>query len=334
MADVTAYAGRTVFVTGASGIVGSWLVRALLSAGATSWPSSATRTRDRNSCEAATSGESPGCTARWRTWPSWSGSWSSTRWTSSSTWVRRPRSVTHSGNRSRRWRPTSEGPTTCWKPSVGSGRRSARSSSPRATRRTARAPRFLTPSRIRWPGGTSMTRRRAQPTCSALRTAPATTCRSGSPVAPTSTAAATSTGIASCRARSDHSCVARRRSSAATGRSGVTTSMSTMPSPRTSALGAALLDGRERAEAFNFGHGRPVSVLEIVDAIGQAVGRPDLAPVIRSDAPNEIPAQWLDSSKADEPPRLDAGADARRRPGADRALVPRGARVTRLGDRR
>ncbi len=69
------------------------------------------------------------------------------------------------------------------------------------------------------------------------------------------------------------------------------------------ALGAALMDGRERAEAFNFGHGRPVSVLEVVDAIGQAVGRADLAPVIRSDAPNEIPAQWLDSTKAKD--RLD-----------------------------
>jgi CDP-glucose 4,6-dehydratase len=64
------------------------------------------------------------------------------------------------------------------------------------------------------------------------------------------------------------------------------------------ALGAALMDGRERAEAFNFGHGRPVSVLEIVEAIGEAVGRSDLAPVIHSDAPNEIPAQWLDSAKA------------------------------------
>ena len=34
MTDVTPYAGRTVFVTGASGIVGSWLVRGLLAAGA------------------------------------------------------------------------------------------------------------------------------------------------------------------------------------------------------------------------------------------------------------------------------------------------------------
>jgi nucleoside-diphosphate-sugar epimerase len=58
------------------------------------------------------------------------------------------------------------------------------------------------------------------------------------------------------------------------------------------------MDGRERSEAFNFGHGRPVSVLEIVEEVGVAVGRTDLVPIIRSDAPNEIPAQWLDSSKA------------------------------------
>jgi CDP-glucose 4,6-dehydratase len=64
------------------------------------------------------------------------------------------------------------------------------------------------------------------------------------------------------------------------------------------ALGAALMDGRERSEAFNFGHGRPVSVLEIVEAVGVAVGRTDLVPTIKSDAPNEIPAQWLDASKA------------------------------------
>ena len=64
------------------------------------------------------------------------------------------------------------------------------------------------------------------------------------------------------------------------------------------ALGAALMDGRERSEAFNFGHGRPVSVLAIVEAIGVAVGRTDLVPTIQSDAPNEIPAQWLDASKA------------------------------------
>ena len=63
------------------------------------------------------------------------------------------------------------------------------------------------------------------------------------------------------------------------------------------ALGVALLEGREHAEAFNFGHGTPVSVLEIVNEIRSALGS-DIAPLIQADAPNEIQAQWLDSSKA------------------------------------
>jgi CDP-glucose 4,6-dehydratase len=64
------------------------------------------------------------------------------------------------------------------------------------------------------------------------------------------------------------------------------------------ALGAALLDGLEGGEAFNFGNDAPVAVLDLVDEIIRAVGSPELAPVIQSDAPNEIPAQWLDSTKA------------------------------------
>lgn len=63
-------------------------------------------------------------------------------------------------------------------------------------------------------------------------------------------------------------------------------------------LGEALMAGRELGEAFNFGTGRPVAVLEIVNEIAQVVGRTDLPPIIQSDAPNEIPAQWLDASKA------------------------------------
>jgi nucleoside-diphosphate-sugar epimerase len=62
-------------------------------------------------------------------------------------------------------------------------------------------------------------------------------------------------------------------------------------------LGAALLEGREHAEAFNFGHGTPVSVLEIVNEIRSAV-ESDIAPLIQANAPNEIQAQWLDSTKA------------------------------------
>jgi CDP-glucose 4,6-dehydratase len=64
-------------------------------------------------------------------------------------------------------------------------------------------------------------------------------------------------------------------------------------------LGAALLEGREHDEAFNFGHGTPVSVIEIVNEIKSAVGS-DIAPLIQANAPNEIQAQWLDSTKAAE----------------------------------
>ena len=45
-----------------------------------------------------------------------------------------------------------------------------------------------------------------------------------------------------------------------------------------------------------------MSVLEIVNEIALCVGS-DIAPVIQANAPNEIQAQWLDSTKATE--RLD-----------------------------
>ena len=64
------------------------------------------------------------------------------------------------------------------------------------------------------------------------------------------------------------------------------------------ALAAALLAGRESGEAFNFGRGEPVSVLQIVEEIGRAIGRTDLPADVHSDAPNEIQAQWLDVRKA------------------------------------
>lgn len=63
-------------------------------------------------------------------------------------------------------------------------------------------------------------------------------------------------------------------------------------------LGAALMSGREHGEAFNFGHGEAVAVFHLVEEIGLAVGRVDLAPIVQSHAPNEIPAQWLDATKA------------------------------------
>jgi CDP-glucose 4,6-dehydratase len=69
------------------------------------------------------------------------------------------------------------------------------------------------------------------------------------------------------------------------------------------AMAAALLEGREYGQAFNFGHGEPVAVLDLVNEIGRAMGCPHVNPIIESKAPNEIPAQWLDSSKARD--RLD-----------------------------
>ncbi len=53
-----------------------------------------------------------------------------------------------------------------------------------------------------------------------------------------------------------------------------------------------------RGEAFNFGMDDPKSVLEIVQAIIAVSGHPELEPVVLADAPNEIQAQYLDSSKA------------------------------------
>jgi CDP-glucose 4,6-dehydratase len=64
------------------------------------------------------------------------------------------------------------------------------------------------------------------------------------------------------------------------------------------AMAAALLDGREQGEAFNFGNGEPVTVLQLVGEIAQAMGCPEVKPIIQANAPNEITAQWLDSSKA------------------------------------
>ena len=53
-------------------------------------------------------------------------------------------------------------------------------------------------------------------------------------------------------------------------------------------------------DAFNFGAEEPVAVREVVAAIGTIMGREDLTPVVMADAPNEITAQWLDSRKARE----------------------------------
>jgi CDP-glucose 4,6-dehydratase len=57
-------------------------------------------------------------------------------------------------------------------------------------------------------------------------------------------------------------------------------------------------DAGVRGEAFNFSPERPVSVLEIAERLQSLMGRPDLAPVILNQARAEIRDQFLDSSKA------------------------------------
>ena len=53
-------------------------------------------------------------------------------------------------------------------------------------------------------------------------------------------------------------------------------------------------------QAFNFGHSEPVSVLDLVRQITVACGREDLEPQILNEAKNEIKDQSLDVSKAGE----------------------------------
>ena len=63
-------------------------------------------------------------------------------------------------------------------------------------------------------------------------------------------------------------------------------------------LAEAVLSGDAAGEAFNFGRNEPVSVLEIVDELRAILGREDLDPVILDSAASEIPDQYLDASKA------------------------------------
>jgi len=58
------------------------------------------------------------------------------------------------------------------------------------------------------------------------------------------------------------------------------------------------MSGQEHGQAFNFGRGEAVLVFHVLQGVGRAVGRLDLAPIVQSDAPDEIPAQWLDATEA------------------------------------
>jgi CDP-glucose 4,6-dehydratase len=61
-----------------------------------------------------------------------------------------------------------------------------------------------------------------------------------------------------------------------------------------------LLAGGQPGEAFNFSDNAPRSVLEIYAAVCDAVGRPDVEPLILDQAVGEIRDQYLDASKAND----------------------------------
>jgi CDP-glucose 4,6-dehydratase len=63
-------------------------------------------------------------------------------------------------------------------------------------------------------------------------------------------------------------------------------------------LAGQMVDGRLAGEAFNFGNEQPFTVLEVVDVILTAMGRTDLRPTILNEAVGEIPNQYLDCKKA------------------------------------
>jgi CDP-glucose 4,6-dehydratase len=63
-------------------------------------------------------------------------------------------------------------------------------------------------------------------------------------------------------------------------------------------LAEQMEDPRILGEAFNFGMDNPKSVLEVVQTIIAVSDYPTLKPVVLDEAPNEIQAQYLDSGKA------------------------------------
>ena len=63
-------------------------------------------------------------------------------------------------------------------------------------------------------------------------------------------------------------------------------------------LAERLDDPAIRGQAFNFGFNDPKTVLEIIEAILEAAGRPDLEPIILNQSLHEIRHQYLSSEKA------------------------------------
>ncbi len=63
-------------------------------------------------------------------------------------------------------------------------------------------------------------------------------------------------------------------------------------------LAQQMQNGKFSGEAFNFSYGLRLSVIDVVDRVLKAMNRTDLAPQILNQANNEIPVQCLDSTKA------------------------------------
>jgi CDP-glucose 4,6-dehydratase len=59
-----------------------------------------------------------------------------------------------------------------------------------------------------------------------------------------------------------------------------------------------MLERNLAGQAFNFGNEQPLSVLEVVGIVLEVMGKPSLQPVILNEASREIPSQFLDCSKA------------------------------------
>ncbi|MFO8082077.1 MAG: GDP-mannose 4,6-dehydratase [Armatimonadota bacterium] len=60
----------------------------------------------------------------------------------------------------------------------------------------------------------------------------------------------------------------------------------------------ALLEGEQMGEAFNFGTGEPVSVLQIFREMVEVAGRPDLEPDVQGEASKELKDQFISAARA------------------------------------
>jgi CDP-glucose 4,6-dehydratase len=63
-------------------------------------------------------------------------------------------------------------------------------------------------------------------------------------------------------------------------------------------LAEAMDDERFRGQAYNFSVEKPLTVLEITRKVLEAMGRPDVKPVILNEVKGEIPTQYLSAARA------------------------------------